>query len=328
MADEEIGIDDAVTKAMQIMEESEAPDNAAAQTNPLKNSLAKQGEAGASEMELTEETEEKPDEQEPLEAEKPIEPPASWRSDEKELFKGLPRDVQETITRVQQAADSHFTQRSTELAQKIRATDDERQQYQTERARHLTELGRLSQMAAQLLPAKFQDIQSESDYLRLKATDPARASEYEAFRMTLDMANKQQEQLQKASLQEHLTKEYQQLAEKFPEFRDVTKASALLDGVRKTAVEYYGFSPQEVQVIQDHRYVPILQDAMAWRQYQANMKAAQTKKTVTAPTKVLRATATTGQASLADDQKMALLKRASKTTNDREKAEILAGLIG
>lgn len=318
----EVGIDDAVNSAMQSLE---------------KDGLLAEGQEGATPDTTTpnegaetptEGEDDKPNLEVKLEAETPIEPPVSWRSDEKELFKNLPRETQEILQRLQQASDSHFTQRSTEYAQKIKATDDERQQYQTTRASYMNELGRLGQMASQLMPAKFQDIQSQADYLRLKATDPARASEYEAFQMTLQAAAHQQSQMQGAQQQEHLNHELNALLDKHPDWRqDQTKLTSALDTVRKTAVEYYGFSPKEVEVIGDHRYVDILQDASSWRQHQANLKSAHMKKTVTTPTKVLRPNAQSSS-SLPDDKKAALLKRASKATNDREKANILSQLIG
>lgn len=325
MSDQDSNTNDTVENIMQILGEDDASDTGSA---PLKkDNPAPQDEAGALEEGPPDGSEQKTDEQEQVEAATPIEPPASLRSDEKELFKTLPREAQEALVRIQQAADSHFTQRSTELAQARRAADDERQQYQSDRARYQAELGRVSQMAAQLLPAQFQDIQSHADYLRLKATDPARASQFEAFRETLQMAQHQQVELQKQQLQEHLAREYQALAEKIPDFKDGTKATALLNEVRKTAVEYYGFTPQEVEVIQDHRYVPIVQDAMKWRQYQANLKAVQTKKLAPAPTKVLPTTANNGQSNLRNDQRAALINRARNSASADEKADILASLL-
>ena len=316
MTDDDMQIDDAVAKIMDKIGGDDAEEE---QDSPLPS-----GDTGE---ETLPDEEVKPSEEEVVEPETAIEPPAGWRSDEKEMFKGLPREAQEVALRLQQSQDSHFTQRSTELAQEKRAAADERQQYQTERARFQAELGRVGQMAAQLLPAKFQDIQSESDYLRLKATDPARASEYEAFQMTLQMANNQSAQLQQAHDREHLDREWSLLLEKFPELRDETKARTTIDAVRKTAVDYYGFTPQEVTVIADHRYIPIIQDAAAWRQHQANLKSAQTKKLAPTPTKVLQRSATNGAANLADDQKSALLNRARKTENMRDKAAILARMI-
>lgn len=317
------GIDDAVSRAMEILGNDDEPveqqDSAlAALDSPHK------GEAGATEELPTDENKEvKPNEEVKPEAEKPIEAPASWRSDEKAIFESLDRNAQEAILRIDQSQQAHFTQRSTELAQARRAADDERQQYQSERARHTAELGRLSQMAAQLLPAKFQDIKSEADYLRLKATDPARASEFEAFQMTLRMADQQQAQLRTAQMNEHLNNEWKALVEKIPN-QDAGKAKEYVDAARKTAVDYYGFSPDEVKVVADHRHVLVLQDALAWRQYQANLKAAQSKKTVATPTKVLRPAGNNGSANLADDQKAALRNKARKASNDRERAAILA----
>lgn len=319
---EELGIDDAVNNAMSILEKDgllkDQPEEA--------QDTVEQTETGA-ETPTEEVNEEKPSEPAQPEAETPIEPPASLRSDEKDLFKSLPREMQETYLRLQQASDSHFTQRSTELAQKIRATDDERQQYQTERAAYMGELERLSLMAAQLLPAKFQDVRSQADYLRLKATDPQRASEYEAFQMTLNMANQQLMQQRQAGQSQALNREWSTLVSKMPN-NDAAKAKEIVDAARKGAVEYYGYTPQEANAaIDDHRRILVMQDALAWRNYQSQLKAAAAKKATPTPTKVLKQSSP-NSANLATDRQTAILKRAQNARNDREKANHLAQLLG
>jgi hypothetical protein len=254
-----------------------------------------------------------------------IEPPVSWPSDDKEAFKALPTWAQETITRRESEREAHFAERTRTTAERERALNETQQRTAADQQRYSAELQRLNQIATQLMPAKFSDITSEADYLRLKVEDPARASEYEAFVQVLGNAQKQQAQEQKAKLDQHLNNEWQQLQTKYPEFKDPAKGAAMLNDVRKTAVDYYGFSPEEVQVIADHRHVPIILDALKWRNHQANLKAAQGKKVVQQqPAKTLRQNGNAQGSNLGADEKNNILNRAGKESDLRKKADLIA----
>lgn len=311
-------IENQVDKALEILNVDEGAEDAT--QDVVQDNLQEEGETG--EETLTEEN--KPNTEVEVEPETALEPPTSWRSDEKELFKNLPREAQEVALRIQQAQDSHFTQRSTELAQKIRATDDTRHQYEADRARYASELTQLNQIASQLLPAKFSDIQSEADYLRLKTTDPARASEYEAFQQILQGSMRQAEQVRQSQMNEHLNREWGSFVSKYPEFQDATKAQTMLDGVRKGAVEYYGYSPEETKIIADHRQIQVMRDALAWRQHLATQKTAQAKKFTPVQQRVIR---TNGNVSVSNGGKTALLNRARKSDKLNDKVDAITALL-
>lgn len=252
-----------------------------------------------------------------------IEPPTSWPNDDKEAFKSLPTWAQERIVTRESEREAHFSQRSQSIANREREISQIERTASDAHAAHISALEQLNQLANQLLPAKFSDIRSEADYLKLKVSDPARASEFEAFQSMLQRSKGDQAQLQQANLQKHLDNEWNTLSSKFPEFKDQAKATAILDGVRKTAVEYYGFSPQEVTTIADHRYVPVLRDAMAWRQYQANLKTAEAKKAAPQLQKVVRQ-ASPGTSSFSDETRAKTLNRAKKSSDMHQAAALIA----
>jgi len=267
------------------------------------------------------------------EAEKPeqtttsaIEPPISWPSDDKEAFKSLPTWAQERIVARENEREAFLSERSRTLAAKERDISNVQRQASEAQAYYASELQRLNELANQLMPAKFSEIKSQADYLRMKKENPALASEYDAFVGVLQGARQQQAQLQHQRLIEHLDREFAVLSDKFPEFKDSKKAAEIMADVRKSAVDFYGFSPEEVKVIVDHRYIPVLRDAMAWRQYQANVKAAAAKKVVPQPTNIVRQASTTG-AALSSDQKVGLLKKARGAQTLDEKAAHIAALI-
>lgn len=255
-----------------------------------------------------------------------IEPPASWSSEDKEVFKALPPSMQETIARRERERDVFFDQRSRELAQRARQTADLEAQAEQARAYHAQALDSLMETASQLMPAKFSEIRSEADYLRMKQEDPARASEYEAFQIMLHRANEERTALATKQQTESLNREWARLQERFPEFKDPAKATEIWTGIQKVAVEAYGFTPDEVAIIPDHRYVPILRDALAWRNHQQTLRLVEAKKTspITAPKVVKAATPDTGGSK--PNVRANILQKALQETNPRRQAELLASI--
>lgn len=310
---------------MEKLEKEEAPDAAAPQKE-LAEGQAPDAEAEAEKP--IGEDKAKPNgavEDKPAET-SAIEPPASWPSDDKEAFQALPSWAQERIVTREREREAYFTQRSTAMAQREREISDLERRAAEASARYMQQAQQLQEIQAQLLPAKFADIQTEADYIKAKRDDPARASEYEAFMMTLTKAQQEAQSAQQAQLQQHLAREYEALQAKDPVFREPAKAQEILDGVRKTATEFYGFSPEEVKVIADHRYVQVIRDAQAWRDYQKGIKLVEAKKAAPAPaTKVIKQAAVSSNQASSDHS--ALLNRARQTENIRDKAAMLARII-
>jgi len=255
-----------------------------------------------------------------------IEPPNSWSGEDKELFNELPEWAQEAINTRESQREAHFSQRTAAVATKERELDSQLQQAQQLQQRHFAELKNLSEVATTLLPAKFSDIKNEADYLLMKSNDPARASQYDAFQRLVHNAKQQQAQLQQEQLEKHLANEFTQLASKYPEFQDPEKGGEILDTVRKVCVENYGFSPEEVAVIADHRHVPIIRDAMKWREHERNLKSAATKKVVRSQTKTIRRASTDGT-SKSVTQDSHIINKARKAGSMEDQANLLASLL-
>jgi len=80
-----------------------------------------------------------------------------------------------------------------------------------------------------------------------------------------------------------------------------------------------------VQVIVDHRQVPIIRDAISWRNHQANLKAAAGKRVSNTPTsQPLRTDGASNGANFSADQKNRVLTTAGRETDLRRKAEMIA----
>lgn len=313
-----------MANAMEIL----AKDEDDKDTGSNANDPAASGDTGQPEKDATGEDQDKPtDEGKDEQQTAAIEPPASWPSADKEAFNSLPTWTQELISRRESEREAHFAERAQTMAARERQVNETTQQATEAQNRYLNELQRVTQLASQLMPAKFSDIQNQADYLRMKVEDPARASEYEAFMQIMGNATQQQQQLQQQRMQAHVAKEYETLQGKFPEFKDNVKSNQIFTEIRKACVDFYGFTPQDVEVFADHRHIPIMRDAMAWRAHQANLKAAQSKKVPQhQPTKKIGSNGEQG-ASLASDQKAKILNRASKTDNLHDKAALIAATL-
>lgn len=118
------------------------------------------------------------------------------------------------------------------------------------------------------------------DWERLKLEDPAtylvkREEQREiyarkqAIQQEAESKRQQQAQLQAEAMQRLIQSEAQELASKLPEMKDPKLAAKLKEKFVSVAGEY-GYTPQEVGTVVDHRALLVLRDAIKWRDYQAN----------------------------------------------------------
>ena len=92
-----------------------------------------------------------------------------------------------------------------------------------------------------------------------------------------------QEQMQKArqaqqqAMQEQAQAEAQKLMEVVPELREPKKAEAFKKRLVQVAQDAYGYTPEEIGMVANHRDLLVLRDAMLYREMQAGKKSAQGK---------------------------------------------------
>ncbi|MCS5595568.1 MAG: hypothetical protein NZ730_13620 [Porticoccaceae bacterium] len=83
---------------------------------------------------------------------------------------------------------------------------------------------------------------------------------------------------QKLTQQEYIRKEMQTLQQKIPAFADAKSAAKIKDKIVKVGHEAYGYTPQEIGQVQDHRAIQVLHDAIKYREIMSG-KAKAVKKT-------------------------------------------------
>lgn len=98
-----------------------------------------------------------------------------------------------------------------------------------------------------------------------------------ALRQQYEIQQQALAQHQQRAAQAYLAEQREILAQRIPEFADPEKGRALQERIVKTAMDAYGFSPQEMSSVMDARHVQVLADAIKYRQLQAGKQTAARK---------------------------------------------------
>ena len=85
------------------------------------------------------------------------------------------------------------------------------------------------------------------------------------------------QQAQQQAMQQQAQVEAQKLMEVVPELKDSNKAQAFKERLFKVAQDAYGYTPEEIGMVNNHRDFLVLRDAMLYREMQAGKKAVKGK---------------------------------------------------
>lgn len=100
---------------------------------------------------------------------------------------------------------------------------------------------------------------------------------YQGQMQQFEAITQQQSQAQQAAMQAYLQQEMETLKQTIPEFSDDKKASAVRDKMLSVGSEVYGYQPEEIGQIMDHRAIRVLHDAIKYREIMKGKKAAEDK---------------------------------------------------
>lgn len=183
-----------------------------------------------------------------------------------------------------------------------------------------------------------EDAPPNIDWEKLRATDPAKyLLERERFREVSEKraiiaAEKQKLEQQQSWLQQQQTEhirrtETAQLLSKMPELADPAKGKAIVDNMMRSATDYYGFKPEEVSGVLDHRQLMVLRDAIKYRELLARKSAGQQKTTPEAVKPLLRPAASNATKKASDVQAKAREKLLIKARKSGKVEDVAALLI-
>jgi hypothetical protein len=108
------------------------------------------------------------------------------------------------------------------------------------------------------------------------AYDEAKAK-YDAQMAEMQKVAAQQSQAQQAAMQAYLQQEKQALMAVMPEFGDAQKATKIRENLVRGGSEFYGYQPEEIGNVMDHRAIMVLKDAVAYRNLMAGKDKAAKK---------------------------------------------------
>lgn len=162
-----------------------------------------------------------------------------------------------------------FTRKTQELAEQRRELRSEAEQVRAERQEYAERLGVVEDVLGALQPEK-----PDSELARTKPQEYSRQlAEYEERQQQIEavQAERQQafQQTQEEMLevqQERLAEERELLQAKIPEMVDPDREQEILQQMAETAQSEYGFSPEMLGQVVDHRPLHVLYDAMKYRE--------------------------------------------------------------
>jgi hypothetical protein len=104
------------------------------------------------------------------------------------------------------------------------------------------------------------------EYMSRKLEYDNQVNEYQQRLNYLQQHVQATQETQAAARQAYLTKEAELLKGFHPELFDDEKGAEMKSGLVSTAAEAYGFAPEELAALMDHRHVRVLMDAVAYQQ--------------------------------------------------------------
>lgn len=106
-------------------------------------------------------------------------------------------------------------------------------------------------------------------YMELKLQYDRDAAEYQNRLGTLQQQVAANQEQHAQMRQAYLVKEAEMLQGYYPELFDEEKGAETRDQLVSTAAESYGFTPEELTAVMDHRHIRVLMDAVKYQQLQS-----------------------------------------------------------
>jgi len=130
-------------------------------------------------------------------------------------------------------------------------------------------------------------------YMNAKIEYDESKEAYELQLGRLQQVASRQTEADQAAMRAYLQGELRSLQAIEPDFADADKAGKVKDAMIKTGIDVYGYAPEEIQQIVDHRAIRVLRDAMRYQEIKngkVNAEAKTKKKMAHATAKKRRPT--------------------------------------
>ena len=265
----------------------------------------------------------------------PIDPPRSWTKEDKELFRGLPRETQERLADRERSRERDFLHRQTEAAEKLKGLTAQQQAAETARQQYEQTLPLLLEQLQGGVQGEFADIRTVDDVERMAREDWPRFNAWQARQMKIAAVQEQIKAAKDRESQETQTKwqsfvaEQDALfAEKAPDLADKAKAAKAAEAAGKMLNDL-GFTDKELGQLyfqgdkisfRDHRMQLLIRDALRYREAREGVKTATVR-----PVPNVQRPGTVQPRGAADDERVKTLDaRLTQTGSAKDAAALLA----
>jgi hypothetical protein len=218
----------------------------------------------------------------------PIEPPRSWTKEDKELFKGLPRETQERLAERERSRESDFLRRQNEAAEKLKGLSAQQLAVEQAKRQYEAALPTLLQ-SLQQQAAEFSDIRSISDVERLARENwpryvlwDAQQKKIAAVQQQAGAALARQSQEAQHNWSSFVQQQDALFLEKAPELAEKGQLAKIADNAAGMLKDF-GFEDHELAEmwngrralsLRDHRVQLLLRDGVRYRDAQAAARSA------------------------------------------------------
>ena len=176
------------------------------------------------------------------------------------------------------SGQAYIQQRMQDVAKLEKDLKSAQSEYST-KTQQILEFAKNMQEAPFVAPTPPSEELFETDpmgFMKAKMVYDKEVSDYNAKVSKLQELHTERQKEQEVQLQEYTASQTKLLHEKLPELANPEKEAAYKAKLLK-AGEYYGFKPEELSMVRDHRYVLTLNDAMKYRALVNKRKTANTK---------------------------------------------------
>jgi hypothetical protein len=193
-----------------------------------------------------------------------IDPPASWKAEDRALWAKVPPDVQAIIARRDREANDIVLVRTTEMAEERRASAEARLAERGEYKQNLEKLLFVASPEAQ----KFAQIdwqrlaaENPADYVRLTAERDALRGRIGAIQGEIQRIDYQSNAEREQQFGQFREQQAQLLAQKLPVYGDAERGPKFVRELTDY-LQTQGFTPQELAAVVDHRAILLAEKAM------------------------------------------------------------------
>lgn len=223
----------------------------------------------------------------PVDEQPSIEPPRSWTKEDKEAFKLLPPERQQSIVERERTRDAEIRRGQDEVANERKAIEAERQATLQARQQYESAAQNALAVLQSQQAAEFADIKTDADVMKLATEDPFRFSQWQARQMQIQNQSRevqalhQQRQEQETERFKTWSKEQDdKFSKRFPEFNDPEKGPKLRASVTSYLTKEIGV-PENVlpklwnePLFRDEMFQRIVYEASRFHVAQQTAKAA------------------------------------------------------